>query len=101
MELFCDWLNACPVKYSENNSMSDAVARGEEFDETQATHDDTDTVAEGSADMEFTITVTQNGGKTEHYLAENTLTNLTTNQTYRLSERQVNELKDLLGIPHP
>ncbi len=54
-----------------------------------------------SANTGFTITlVTHEGGKTEYYLAGNTLKNLTTNQTYTLPPQQLNELKELLGIPN-
>ena len=48
----------------------------------------------------YTITlVTHEGVKTEYRLAGKTLENLTTKQTYHLSQTQVNELYELLGMP--
>ena len=53
-----------------------------------------------SANIGFTITlVLREGEKTEFYLTGNTLKNLTTKQKYTLSQKEGNELKDLLGIP--
>ncbi len=53
-----------------------------------------------SANAAYTITmVTHEGVKTEYQLVGNTLKNLTTNQSYTISQTQVNELQELLGIP--
>lgn len=55
----------------------------------------------GSANAGYTITLfTDDGEKIAYLLAGNTLKNLTENRTHFLTEKQVNELKDLLGIPH-
>ena len=52
------------------------------------------------SNVAYTITlVTHEGVKTEYQLAGKTLKNLTTKQTYDLSQTQVNELYELLGIP--
>ena len=52
------------------------------------------------SNVAYTITlVTHEGVKTEYRLAGKTLENLTTKQTYHLSQTQVNELYELLGIP--
>lgn len=54
----------------------------------------------GSANAGYTITlVTQEGKKNGYYLVGSTLEDLNTNQTHTLSQKQLNELKDLLGIP--
>ena len=54
-----------------------------------------------SANDAYTITmVTHEGVKTEYQLVGKTLTNLTTNQTYKLTQTQANELRTLLGIPN-
>ena len=54
-----------------------------------------------SANAAYTITmVTHEGVKTEYQIVGNTLTNLTTNQTYKLTQTQANELRTLLGIPN-
>lgn len=53
-----------------------------------------------STNAVYTITlVMHEGEKTEYQLSGNTLKNLTTNQSYTLSQTQVNELQELLGIP--
>ena len=52
------------------------------------------------SNVAYTITlVTHEGVKTEYQLIGKTLKNLTTKQTYNLSQTQVNELYELLGIP--
>ena len=52
------------------------------------------------SNVAYTITlVTHEGVKTEYRLAGKTLENLTTKQTYHLSQTQVNELYELLGMP--
>ena len=49
----------------------------------------------------YTITtVTYEGVKTEYQFVGKTLTNLTINQTYKLTQTQANELRNLLGIPN-
>lgn len=63
--------------------------------------DDTDTSQSGSENTGYSIAfIMQNGEKTEYSLVGNKLKNLTTHQTYTLSQKDVNELKTLLGIPH-
>lgn len=63
----------------------------------------TDDVSDGIAESEttgYTITLlTHEGQKTEYCLAGKTLKNLTTEEIYTLTQKQANELKDLLGIP--
>ena len=72
---------------------SEGADRGESADDIYGNITDNSNVA-------YTITlVTHEGVKTEYQLAGKTLENLTTKQTYHLSQTQANELYELLGIP--
>lgn len=80
------------------NSTTGNGAAGEDYKENA---DDVSGSIADSANSGYTITLVMNeGNKTEYYLVGSTLKNLTTNQTHTLSQKQVNELEDLLGIPH-
>ena len=55
-----------------------------------------------STHTSYTITLVMlNGNKTQYYLADHTLKNLTTNQAYNLTAKQTEDLKDILGISDP
>ena len=78
---------------ADDGIASEGDDRGESADDIYGNITDNSNVA-------YTITlVTHEGVKTEYQLAGKTLKNLTTKQTYDLSQTQVNELYELLGIP--
>lgn len=82
---------------TSGSTNDEAVAEG---DDRKENADDVFGSIADSSTTGYTITlVMHEGDKTEYYLVGNTLKNLTTNQTHTLSQKQVNELKDLLGIP--
>lgn len=94
--LISDRLHACAVQDPESCGGTDESRKEESTP-------DTGVVSGGvgdPADSGYTITLVMNGGGTAEYcLTGNTLVNRTTDQTYTLSQKQANELKDLLGIP--
>jgi len=99
--LISSHLNACTVMEQEISGSQTEETRDESIKENAAAGDDRDGGALYSTSTGFAITLLMHdGSKTEYYLAGNMLTNRTANQTCTLSQKQVNELKDLLGIPH-
>ena len=84
---------------AETNSNSNNGIAAEGEDRKENADDIYGNVADHS-NVAYTITlVTHEGVKTEYRLVGKTLKNLTTKQTYHLSQTQVNELYELLGIP--
>ena len=82
--------------YSSANEMTEESLRGENFKENSYTG-----IADRT-DAEYTIFMTTEDGKSLNFLfSGNTLTNLATKESYALSQQQVTELYDLLGIPQP
>lgn len=82
-----------------NGSTNDGIV--DEGEDLKENADDVSGSLADSANTGYTITlVMHEGDKTEYYLVGNTLKNLTTNQTHTLSQKQANELKELLGISH-
>ena len=82
---------------TNGNSNNGIAAEGEDHKENA---DDVSGSVADSANIAYTITlITHEGVKTEYQLIGKTLKNLTTKQTYNLSQTQVNELYELLGIP--
>lgn len=83
----------------ESNEAMDESTRGDGFKESANGSDPLGSLA----DLEttgYTISlVMPDGSKLVYCLTDDTLKNLTTNQTYPLSQNQVAELKELLGIP--
>lgn len=97
--LICDQLYAYSTRVPEANGSANDGFTAEDEDRKENVDDISGSIAD-SANTGYTITlVMREGGKTEYYLAGNTLTNRTDNQTHTLSQKQVTELKDLLGIP--
>lgn len=98
--LISDYLNACTVTEPESSEVADGGIMDEAVQETVHGSDDRNGVVSGASSVGYTITlVMREGENTEYLLAGNTLKDRSTNQTYTLSQKQIKELKDLLGIP--
>ena len=96
--LISDQLYSYGTRAPSSNGTTDNVV--DEDDVPQDNGEDVSGSIMDSANAAYTITmVTHEGEKTEYQLSGNTLKNLNTNQTYTLSQTQVNELRELLGIP--
>lgn len=97
--LISDQLYSYGSRGSETNGTTDDGIASEGEDRKENADDVFGDIAD-SANVAYTITlVTHEGVKTEYRLVGKTLENLTTKQTYHLSQTQVNELYELLGIP--
>ena len=97
--LISDQLYSYGSRGSETNCTTDDGIASEGEDRKENADDVSGSVAD-SANIAYTITlITHEGVKTEYQLVGKTLKNLTTKQTYNLSQTQVNELYELLGIP--
>ena len=97
--LISDQLYSYGSRGSETNGTTDDGIASEGEDRKENADDVSGSVAD-SANIAYTITlITHEGVKTEYQLVGKTLKNLTTKQTYHLSQTQVNELYELLGIP--
>ena len=97
--LISDQLYSYGSRGSETNGTTDDGIASEGEDRKENADDVSGSVAD-SANIAYTITlITHEGVKTEYQLVGKTLKNLTTKQTYKLSQTQVNELYELLGIP--
>ena len=97
--LISDQLYSYGSRGSETNGTTDDGIASESEDRKENADDVSGSVAD-SANIAYTITlITHEGVKTEYQLVGKTLKNLTTKQTYNLSQTQVNELYELLGIP--
>lgn len=97
--LISDQLYSYGSRGSETNGTTDDGIASEGEDRKEHADDIYGNVTDHS-NVAYTITlVTHEGVKTEYRLAGKTLENLTTKQTYHLSQTQVNELYELLGIP--
>ena len=97
--LISDQLYSYGSRGSETNGTTDDGIASEGEDRKENADDVSGSVAD-SANIAYTITlITHEGVKTEYRLVGKTLKNLTTKQTYNLSQTQVNELYELLGIP--
>lgn len=100
--LISDQLYSCGVCVPESNGATYEGTLDETVKENTDGSDGIADVMAGSADTGYTITLVMcEGSKTVYCLSGNMLTNQMTNQTYTLSQKQTNELKDLLGIPQP
>lgn len=96
--LISDLLYSYGTRAPESNGIIDEAVPGEGEDRKENT-DDMSGIISDSTNAAYTITmVTHEGVKTEYQLFGNTLKNLTTNQSYTLSQTQVDELQKLLGI---
>lgn len=92
-----EYLYSFGTRGSETNGMSDDKVIEENGESAyDGLRDDV-----GSLNGGYTITLVMGENKTVYCLDANMLENLTTKQTYPLSEKQAKELKELLGIPHP
>ena len=97
--LISDQLYSYGSRGSETNGTTDDGIASEGEDRKENADDVSGSDAD-SANIAYTITlITHEGVKTEYQLVGKTLKNLTTKQTYNLSQTQVNELYELLGIP--
>ena len=97
--LISDQLYSYGSRGSETNGTTDDGIASEGEDRKENADDVSGSIAD-SANIAYTITlITHEGVKTEYQLVGKTLKNLTTKQTYNLSQTQVNELYELLGIP--
>ena len=97
--LISDQLYSYGSRGSETNGTTDDGIASEGDDRKENADDIYGNITDHS-NVAYTITlVTHEGVKTEYRLAGKTLENLTTKQTYHLSQTQVNELYELLGIP--
>ena len=96
--LISDLLYSYGTRAPESNEIIDEAVPGEGEDRKEHT-DDMSGIISDTTNASYTITmVTHEGVKTEYQLSGNTLKNLTTNQSYTLSQTQVDELQKLLGI---
>ena len=97
--LISDQLYSYGSRGNETNGTTDDSIASEGEDRKENADDIYGNITDHS-NVAYTITlVTHEGVKTEYRLAGKTLENLTTKQTYHLSQTQVNELYELLGIP--
>ena len=97
--LLSDQLYSYGTRAPSSNGTTDTVV--DEDDVPKDNGEDVSGSIMDSANDAYTITmVTHEGVKTEYQLVGKTLTNLTTNQTYKLTQTQANELRTLLGIPN-
>ena len=97
--LISDQLYSYGSRGDETNGTTDDGVASEGDDRGESADDIYGNITDHS-NVAYTITlVTHEGVKTEYQLAGKTLKNLTTKQTYDLSQTQVNELYELLGIP--
>ena len=97
--LISDQLYSYGSRGEETNGTTDDSIASEGEDRKEHADDIYGNITDHS-NVAYTITlVTHEGVKTEYRLAGKTLENLTTKQTYHLSQTQVNELYELLGIP--
>ena len=97
--LISDQLYSYGSRGPETNGTTDDGIASEGEDRKEHADDIYGNITDHS-NVTYTITlVTHEGVKTEYRLAGKTLENLTTKQTYHLSQTQVNELYELLGIP--
>ena len=97
--LISDQLYSYGTRAPSSNGTTDNVV--DEDDVPKDNGEDVSGSIMDSANAAYTITmVTHEGVKTEYQLVGKTLTNLTTNQTYKLTQTQANELRTLLGIPN-
>ena len=97
--LISDQLYSYGSRGSETTGTTDDSVVSEGEDRKEHADDIYGNITDHS-NVAYTITlVTHEGAKTEYRLAGKTLENLTTKQTYHLSQTQVNELYELLGIP--
>ena len=98
--LISDQLYSCGTRGPETSGNTNHVVAPEGEDRKENADDVSGSIAD-SANTGYTITLTmREGEKTEYYLAGNTLKNITTKQTYKLTQTRVNELHELLGIPN-
>ena len=97
--LISDQLYSYGSRGNETNGTTDDGIASEGEDRKENADDIYGNITDHSS-VAFTITlITHEGVKTEYQLTGKTLKNLTTKQTYDLSQTQVNELYELLGIP--
>ena len=97
--LISDQLYSYGTRAPSSNGTTDTVV--DEDDVPKDNGEDVSGSIMDSANAAYTITmITHEGVKTEYQLVGKTLTNLTTNQTYKLTQTQANELRTLLGIPN-
>ena len=97
--LISDQLYSYSTRAPESNDITNEAVPGEGEDRKENT-DDMSGIISDSANAAYTITlVTHEGTKTEYQLSGNTLKNLFSDQSYTLSQIQVDELHELLGIP--
>ena len=97
--LISDQLYSYGTRAPSSNGTTDTVV--DEDDVPKDNGEDVSGSIMDSANAAYTITmVTHEGVKTEYQLVGKNLTNLTTNQTYKLTQTQANELRTLLGIPN-
>ena len=97
--LISDQLYSYGTRAPSSNGTTDNVV--DEDDVPKDNGEDVSGSIMDSANAAYTITmVTHEGVKTEYQLVGKNLTNLTTNQTYKLTQTQANELRTLLGIPN-
>ena len=97
--LISDQLYSYGTRAPSSNGTTDTVV--DEDDVPKDNGEDVSGSIMDSANAAYTITmITHEGVKTEYQLVGKTLTNLTTNQTYILTQTQANELRTLLGIPN-
>ena len=97
--LISDQLYSYGTRAPSSNGTTDTVV--DEDDVPKDNGEDVSGSITDSANAAYTITmITHEGVKTEYQLVGKTLTNLTTNQTYKLTQTQANELCTLLGIPN-
>ena len=97
--LISDQLYSYGTRAPSSNGNTDSIV--DEDDVPKDNGEDVSGSIMDSANAAYTITmVTHEGEQTEYKLVGKTLTNLTTNHTYELTQTQVNELHNLLGIPN-
>ena len=93
--LISELLHSYATRALESSGITNEAVPGDDRKENM----DMSGIISDTANAHYTITmVTYEGVKTEYQLIGNTLKNLTANQSYTLSQTQVDELQKLLGI---
>lgn len=97
--MISNFLNACTDVALDKNSVSDD-ANCHDFSDSSATASTPQQVTSSSAATTYTIMLLQQDSIIKGYsLTGSSLTDLSTNETYTLTQEQAKELKRLLAIP--
>lgn len=97
--MISNFLNACTDVALDKNSVSDDT-NCHDFSDSSATASTTQQITSSSAAITYTIMLLQQDSIIKEYsLTGSSLTDLSTNETYTLTQEQAIELQRLLAIP--